>query len=73
MRRRLHSAPGLGLSKTPTAEVEPHLQEASKVPASQVATSHRSRKECGARQHGEMGVWDWECSKGTESMGFLLE
>ncbi|XP_049645041.1 inactive ubiquitin carboxyl-terminal hydrolase 54 isoform X3 [Suncus etruscus] len=35
VRRRLHSAPGLGLSKTPTAEVEPHLQEASKVPASQ--------------------------------------
>ncbi|XP_034877591.1 inactive ubiquitin carboxyl-terminal hydrolase 54 isoform X5 [Mirounga leonina] len=33
--RRLHSAPGLGLSKTPTAEMEHSLHEASTVPASQ--------------------------------------
>lgn len=39
MGRRLHSAPGLGLSKTPTAEMEQSLHEASTVPASQVAVS----------------------------------
>ncbi|XP_058552712.1 inactive ubiquitin carboxyl-terminal hydrolase 54 isoform X12 [Neofelis nebulosa] len=33
--RRLHSAPGLGLSRTPTAEMEHSLHEASTVPASQ--------------------------------------
>lgn len=37
--RRLHSAPGLGLSKTPTAEMEHNLHEANTVPASQVAVS----------------------------------
>ena len=37
--RRLHSAPGLGLSKTPTAEMEHSLHEANAVSASQVATS----------------------------------
>ncbi|XP_070289087.1 ubiquitin carboxyl-terminal hydrolase 54 isoform X2 [Myotis yumanensis] len=36
MGRRLHSAPGLGLSKTPTAEMEQSLHEASTVPASQL-------------------------------------
>ncbi|KAF5929053.1 hypothetical protein HPG69_015526 [Diceros bicornis minor] len=35
MGRRLHSAPGLGLSNTPTAEMEHSLHEASTVPASQ--------------------------------------
>ncbi|XP_008580413.1 PREDICTED: inactive ubiquitin carboxyl-terminal hydrolase 54 isoform X9 [Galeopterus variegatus] len=35
MGRRLHSAPGLGLSKTPTAEMEYSLREANTVPASQ--------------------------------------
>ncbi|KAF6112188.1 ubiquitin specific peptidase 54 [Phyllostomus discolor] len=33
--RRLHSAPGLGLSKTPAAETEHSLHEANTVPASQ--------------------------------------
>ena len=37
--RRLHSAPGLGLSQTPTAEMEHSLHEANSVSASQVATS----------------------------------
>ncbi|XP_027624695.1 inactive ubiquitin carboxyl-terminal hydrolase 54 isoform X2 [Tupaia chinensis] len=37
--RRLHSAPGLDISKTPTAEMEHSLCEASPVPASQVAAS----------------------------------
>lgn len=39
MGRRLHSAPGLGLSKTPTAEMEHSLHGASTVPASQVVAS----------------------------------
>jgi hypothetical protein len=38
--RRLHSAPGLHLSKTPTAEMEHILHEMSTVPASQVAASN---------------------------------
>ncbi|KAB1271363.1 Inactive ubiquitin carboxyl-terminal hydrolase 54, partial [Camelus dromedarius] len=41
--RRLHSAPGLGLSKTPTAEMEHSLHEASTVSASQ--DSSNARKE----------------------------
>lgn len=39
MGRRLHSAPGLGLSETPTAEMEHSFHETSMVPASQVAAS----------------------------------
>ncbi|XP_045734039.1 inactive ubiquitin carboxyl-terminal hydrolase 54 isoform X4 [Mirounga angustirostris] len=41
--RRLHSAPGLGLSKTPTAEMEHSLHEASTVPASQDASNARKK------------------------------
>ena len=37
--RRLRSAPGLDLSKTPTAEMEHSLHEANTVSTSQVATS----------------------------------
>ncbi|KAM8774648.1 ubiquitin carboxyl-terminal hydrolase 54 isoform 3-T3 [Rhynchonycteris naso] len=39
--RRLHSAPGLSLSKTPTAEMEHCLHEASTVPASQDSSNSR--------------------------------
>ncbi|XP_066100334.1 inactive ubiquitin carboxyl-terminal hydrolase 54 isoform X4 [Saccopteryx bilineata] len=39
--RRLHSAPGLGLSKTPTAEME--HSEASTVPASQDSSNSRKK------------------------------
>lgn len=39
MGRRLHSAPGLDLSKTPTAEMERVLYEPSTVPVSQVSAS----------------------------------
>ncbi|KAB0372074.1 hypothetical protein FD755_015866 [Muntiacus reevesi] len=39
---RLHSAPGLGLSKTPTAEMEHSLHEANTVSASQVPVSSHS-------------------------------
>ncbi|XP_023593446.1 inactive ubiquitin carboxyl-terminal hydrolase 54 [Trichechus manatus latirostris] len=39
MGRRLHSAPGLGLSKTPTAEMEHSLCEASTVPDSQESSN----------------------------------
>ncbi|XP_045437683.1 inactive ubiquitin carboxyl-terminal hydrolase 54 isoform X12 [Pipistrellus kuhlii] len=41
--RRLHSAPGLGLSKTPTAEMEQSLHEASTVPASQDSSNARKK------------------------------
>ncbi|XP_037660046.1 inactive ubiquitin carboxyl-terminal hydrolase 54 isoform X2 [Choloepus didactylus] len=41
--RRLHSAPGLGLSKTPTAEMEYSLCEASTVPASQDSSNVRKK------------------------------
>nr|XP_021555933.1 inactive ubiquitin carboxyl-terminal hydrolase 54 isoform X2 [Neomonachus schauinslandi] len=41
--RRLHSAPGLGLSRTPTAEMEHSLHEASTVPASQDASNARKK------------------------------
>lgn len=51
--RRLHSAPGLGLSKTPTAEMEHSLHEANAVSASQVATS-------GSIVLGGHGVVCWE-------------
>ncbi|XP_075866279.1 ubiquitin carboxyl-terminal hydrolase 54 isoform X9 [Microcebus murinus] len=43
MGRRLHSAPGLGLSKTPTAEMEHSLHEASTVPASQDSSNVRKK------------------------------
>ena len=45
--RRLHSAPGLGLSKTPTAEMEHSLHEAYTVSASQVAPCRGPSRECG--------------------------
>nr|KAF6425938.1 ubiquitin specific peptidase 54 [Molossus molossus] len=45
MGRRLHSAPGLGLSKNPKAEVEQNLHEASTVPASQITDSSNTRKK----------------------------
>ncbi|XP_076981031.1 ubiquitin carboxyl-terminal hydrolase 54 isoform X3 [Tamandua tetradactyla] len=41
--RRLHSAPGLGLSKTPTAEMEYSHHEASTVPASQDSSNVRKK------------------------------
>lgn len=41
MGRRLHSAPGLGLSKTPTAEMEHSFHETSTVPASQDSSNTR--------------------------------
>ncbi|XP_042763891.1 inactive ubiquitin carboxyl-terminal hydrolase 54 isoform X5 [Panthera leo] len=41
--RRLHSAPGLGLSRTPTAEMEHSLHEASTVPASQDSSNARKK------------------------------
>ncbi|XP_075866277.1 ubiquitin carboxyl-terminal hydrolase 54 isoform X7 [Microcebus murinus] len=47
MGRRLHSAPGLGLSKTPTAEMEHSLHEASTVPASQGALCRGLSREYG--------------------------
>ncbi|XP_077634828.1 ubiquitin carboxyl-terminal hydrolase 54 isoform X2 [Crocuta crocuta] len=45
--RRLHSAPGLGLSRTPTAEMEHSLHEASSVPASQAAPCRGPSREYG--------------------------
>ncbi|KAB1271364.1 Inactive ubiquitin carboxyl-terminal hydrolase 54, partial [Camelus dromedarius] len=45
--RRLHSAPGLGLSKTPTAEMEHSLHEASTVSASQAAPCRGPSRQCG--------------------------
>ncbi|XP_060262697.1 inactive ubiquitin carboxyl-terminal hydrolase 54-like [Ovis aries] len=45
--RRLHSAPGLGLSKTPTAEMEHSLHEANAVSASQAAPCQGPSRECG--------------------------
>ncbi|XP_078290521.1 ubiquitin carboxyl-terminal hydrolase 54 isoform X6 [Panthera onca] len=45
--RRLHSAPGLGLSRTPTAEMEHSLHEASTVPASQAAPCRGPSREYG--------------------------
>ncbi|XP_045697925.1 inactive ubiquitin carboxyl-terminal hydrolase 54 isoform X4 [Phyllostomus hastatus] len=41
--RRLHSAPGLGLSKTPAAETEHSLHEANTVPASQDSSNTRKK------------------------------
>ncbi|XP_039091029.1 inactive ubiquitin carboxyl-terminal hydrolase 54 isoform X7 [Hyaena hyaena] len=41
--RRLHSAPGLGLSRTPTAEMEHSLHEASSVPVSQDSSNARKK------------------------------
>ncbi|KAF6318038.1 ubiquitin specific peptidase 54 [Rhinolophus ferrumequinum] len=41
--RRLHSAPGLGLSKTPTTEMEHSLHEASIAPASQDSSNSRKK------------------------------
>lgn len=67
--RRLHSAPGLGLSKTPTAEMEHSLHEASTVPASQVAASGPTVltwggvlgkevwKDMSGRVGGKAGAW----------------
>ncbi|XP_006835955.1 PREDICTED: inactive ubiquitin carboxyl-terminal hydrolase 54 [Chrysochloris asiatica] len=43
MGRKLHSAPGLGLSKTPTAEMEHGLCEANTVPASQESSNMRKK------------------------------
>ncbi|XP_062070113.1 inactive ubiquitin carboxyl-terminal hydrolase 54 isoform X3 [Lepus europaeus] len=43
MGRRLHSAPGPGLSKTPTAEMEHSLHEANIVPASQDSSNVRKK------------------------------
>ncbi|XP_045147128.1 inactive ubiquitin carboxyl-terminal hydrolase 54 isoform X2 [Echinops telfairi] len=43
MGRRLHSAPGLGLSKTPTAEMEYSVCEASTVAASQESSNMRKK------------------------------
>ncbi|ELK09532.1 Inactive ubiquitin carboxyl-terminal hydrolase 54 [Pteropus alecto] len=43
MGRRLHSAPGLGLSKTPTAEMEHSFHETSTVPASQDSSNARTK------------------------------
>ncbi|XP_022355763.1 inactive ubiquitin carboxyl-terminal hydrolase 54 isoform X3 [Enhydra lutris kenyoni] len=48
--RRLHSAPGLGLSKTPTAEMEHSLHETSTVPAS---ASQAAPCRCPRREYGE--------------------
>ncbi|XP_039091028.1 inactive ubiquitin carboxyl-terminal hydrolase 54 isoform X6 [Hyaena hyaena] len=45
--RRLHSAPGLGLSRTPTAEMEHSLHEASSVPVSQAAPCRGPSREYG--------------------------
>ncbi|XP_057590656.1 inactive ubiquitin carboxyl-terminal hydrolase 54 isoform X9 [Hippopotamus amphibius kiboko] len=45
--RRLHSAPGLDLSKTPTAEMEHSLHEANTVSASQAAPCRGPSRECG--------------------------
>ncbi|XP_036351630.2 inactive ubiquitin carboxyl-terminal hydrolase 54 [Ochotona princeps] len=47
MRRRLHSAPGPGLSKTPTAEMELRPHEASTAPAAQAAACRGLSRECG--------------------------
>ncbi|XP_015976469.2 inactive ubiquitin carboxyl-terminal hydrolase 54 isoform X4 [Rousettus aegyptiacus] len=43
MGRRLHSAPGLGLSETPTAEMEHSFHETSMVPASQDSSNVRTK------------------------------
>ncbi|XP_029787791.1 inactive ubiquitin carboxyl-terminal hydrolase 54 isoform X4 [Suricata suricatta] len=53
--RRLHSAPGLGLSRTPTAEMEHSLHEASTVPASQAAPCRGP-----SREYGEDDQYDAE-------------
>ncbi|XP_048194995.1 inactive ubiquitin carboxyl-terminal hydrolase 54 isoform X2 [Perognathus longimembris pacificus] len=47
MGRRLHSAPGLDLSKTPTAEMEHFLHEVSTVPASQATACQGLGREYG--------------------------
>ncbi|XP_021571335.1 inactive ubiquitin carboxyl-terminal hydrolase 54 [Carlito syrichta] len=46
MGRRLYSAPGLSLSKTPTAEMEYSLRETSTVPDSQAAPCRGLSREC---------------------------
>ncbi|XP_032463860.1 inactive ubiquitin carboxyl-terminal hydrolase 54 isoform X3 [Phocoena sinus] len=45
--RRLRSAPGLDLSKTPTAEIEHSLHEANTVSTSQAAPGRGPSRECG--------------------------
>ncbi|KAM9052325.1 ubiquitin carboxyl-terminal hydrolase 54 isoform 9-T11 [Megaptera novaeangliae] len=45
--RRLRSAPGLDLSKTPTAEMEHSLHEANTVSTSQAASCRGPSRECG--------------------------
>ncbi|XP_027449407.1 inactive ubiquitin carboxyl-terminal hydrolase 54 isoform X10 [Zalophus californianus] len=57
--RRLHSAPGLGLSKTPTAEMEHSLHEASTVPASQAAPCQGPRREYG--EDDRCGAENFDC------------
>ncbi|XP_032279841.1 inactive ubiquitin carboxyl-terminal hydrolase 54 isoform X5 [Phoca vitulina] len=57
--RRLHSAPGLGLSKTPTAEMEHSLHEASTVPASQAAPCRGPRREYG--EDDQCGAENFHC------------
>ncbi|XP_032112277.1 inactive ubiquitin carboxyl-terminal hydrolase 54 isoform X11 [Sapajus apella] len=47
MGRRLHSAPGPGLSKTPTAEMEHGLHEARTVRTSQATPCRGLSRECG--------------------------
>nr|XP_023402851.1 inactive ubiquitin carboxyl-terminal hydrolase 54 isoform X3 [Loxodonta africana] len=55
MGRRLHSAPGLGLSKTPTAEMEHSRCEASTVPESQVAASRAKESSAVMKKPLETG------------------
>ncbi|XP_007938802.1 inactive ubiquitin carboxyl-terminal hydrolase 54 [Orycteropus afer afer] len=50
MGRRLHSAPGLGLSRTPTAEMEHSLCEATTVPASQAVPCQGPSREFGDKE-----------------------
>ncbi|XP_044771996.1 inactive ubiquitin carboxyl-terminal hydrolase 54 isoform X7 [Neomonachus schauinslandi] len=57
--RRLHSAPGLGLSRTPTAEMEHSLHEASTVPASQAAPCQGPRREYG--EDDQCGAENFHC------------
>ncbi|XP_012881051.1 PREDICTED: inactive ubiquitin carboxyl-terminal hydrolase 54 [Dipodomys ordii] len=55
MGRRLHSAPGLDLSKTPTAEMEHIFHEVSTVSASQAAALNAKATACQGlgREYGE--------------------
>ncbi|XP_017834499.2 ubiquitin carboxyl-terminal hydrolase 54 isoform X16 [Callithrix jacchus] len=50
MGRRLHSAPGPGLSKTPTAEMEHGLHEARTVRTSQATPCRGLSRECGENE-----------------------